>query len=103
VVTAFDTERGKVIWRVDLEPGDEDDGYFGGGIAYDGGRIYVTTGFARVFALEATTGAKVWEQPVPAPVRAAPAVAGGRVFAVTLDNQAFALAGAYGATAVSRR
>jgi outer membrane protein assembly factor BamB len=92
VVTAFDTERGKVIWRVDLEPEDEDDGYFGGGIAYDGGRIYVTTGFARVFALEAATGAKVWEQSVPAPVRAAPAVAGGRVFAVTLDNQAFALA-----------
>jgi len=92
VITAFDVERGRVQWRVDLEPDDEDDGYFGGGIAFDGDRIYVTTGFARVFALEAKTGEVVWEQRVPAPMRAAPAVAGGRVFVVTLDNQTLALA-----------
>ncbi len=92
VITAFDAERGRVQWRVDLEPEDEDDGYFGGGIAFDGGRLYVTTGFARVFALDATSGEVIWNQRVPAPVRAAPAVAGGRVFAVTLDNQTIALA-----------
>lgn len=92
VITAFDAERGRVQWRVDLEPDDEDDGYFGGGIAFDGDRIYVTTGFAQVFALEAKTGEVVWAQRVPAPVRAAPAVAGGRVFVVTLENQTFALA-----------
>lgn len=92
VITAFDAERGGVQWRVNLEPTDEDDGYFGGGIAFDGGRLYVTTGFARVFALDAKTGAVIWTQRVSAPMRAAPAVAGGRVFAVTLDNQTFALA-----------
>lgn len=92
VITAFDVERGRVQWRVDLEPDDEDDGYFGGGIAFDGDRIYVTTGFARIFALEAESGAVIWNQRVPAPIRAAPVVAGGRVFAVTLDNQTIALA-----------
>ena len=92
VVTAYDAERGRVIWRADLEPEDEDDGYFGGGIAYEGGRIYVTTGFARVFSLDAETGAVVWEQAMPAPMRAAPAVASGRVIAITLDNQTIALA-----------
>jgi len=90
-ITAFDTERGRVQWRVDLAPDDEDDGYFGGGIAFDGGRVYVTTGFARVFALDAKSGEVIWNQRVPAPMRAAPAVADGRVFAVTLDNQTIAL------------
>ncbi len=80
-----------MLWRSDLEPEDEDDGYFGGGIAYDAGRIYVSTGFARVFSLDAETGAVIWQQPVPAPVRAAPAAANGRVFVVTLDNQTVAL------------
>ena len=91
-VSAYDTERGRLLWRSDLEPDFEDDGYFGGGIAYDAGRIYVTTGFARVFSLDAETGTEIWQQAVPAPMRAAPTVAGGRVFVVTLDNQTFALA-----------
>ena len=52
-VSAYDTARGGLLWRSDLEPEDEDDGYFGGGIAYDAGRIYVSTGFARVFSLDA--------------------------------------------------
>ena len=90
-VSAFDAARGGLLWRSDLEPEDEDDGYFGGGIAYDAGRIYVSTGFARVFSLDAATGAVVWWQSVPAPIRAAPAVANGRVFVVTLDNQTIAL------------
>lgn len=90
-VSAFDAARGKLLWRNDLEPEDEDDGYFGGGIAYDAGRIYVSTGFARVFSLDAETGAVIWQQSVPAPIRAAPTAAGGRVFVVTLDNQTIAL------------
>lgn len=90
-VTAYDVERGRVLWRTDLEPEDEDDGYFGGGIAYDEGRIFVSTGFSKVFALDAQSGAVAWEQSVPAPMRAAPAAAGGRVFVVTLDNQTIAL------------
>ena len=96
-VSAYDAARGKLLWRNDLEPEDEDDGYFGGGIAYDSGRIYVSTGFARVFSLDAKTGAEIWRQAVPAPMRAAPAAANGRVFVVTLDNQTFALSAENGA------
>ncbi len=90
-VSAYDAARGGLLWRNDLEPEDEDDGYFGGGIAYDAGRIYVSTGFARVFSLDAETGAVIWQQSVPAPIRAAPAAANGRVFVVTLDNQTIVL------------
>ena len=90
-ITAFGAKDGNRIWRVDLDL-EEEGGYFGGGIAYDAGRIYVTTGFGTVFALDAETGETIWSQPLTAPLRAAPTVSGGRVFAVTLDNQAFALA-----------
>jgi len=91
LISAYDAARGGLLWRKDLEPEDEEDGYFGGGIAYDAGRIYVSTGFARVFSLDAETGAEIWQQSVPAPIRAAPAAANDRVFVVTLDNQTIAL------------
>lgn len=90
-VSAVDVGTGRRIWQVDLEPEDEDGGFFGGGVAVDNGRLYVTTGFARVYALDAGTGAVIWEARAPAPMRAAPTVAEGRVFAITLDNQLLAL------------
>jgi outer membrane protein assembly factor BamB len=91
MISAYDAASGGLLWRRDLEPEDEDEGYFGGGIAYDAGRIYVSTGFARVFSLDADSGAVIWQQSVPAPIRAAPAAANGRIFVVTLDNQTIAL------------
>ena len=90
LVSAFDAGSGNAIWRSDLEPEDEADGFFGGGLAVSGGKVFVTTGFAKVFALDAGSGNVVWEGRVPAPMRAAPTVADGRVFAITLDNAVYA-------------
>jgi len=91
VVTAYDAERGRQLWRQDLEPEFEDDGYFGGGLAYDNGRLFVSTGFADVLALNAADGQIVWRQRVSGPMRAAPTAADGRVFVVTTANQTIAL------------
>ncbi len=91
-VKAYDRLTGRVYWEKDLDPHDEDDGFFGGGIAYADGRIFVSTGFARVFALDVRSGDVIWSQDAPAPIRAAPTVNGGRVFIVTLDNQTLSLA-----------
>ncbi len=90
-VTAYGVERGRTLWRQDLEPEDEDDGYFGGGLAFDNGRLFVSTGFAEVIALNAADGQVIWRRRVPAPMRAAPTAAGGRVFVVTIANQTIAL------------
>jgi outer membrane protein assembly factor BamB len=92
LITAFDSETGRRVWRTDIELDEEDGGYFGGGLAYEDGRLFVTTGFAIIFALDATSGEIIWQQRVTGPMRAAPAVSGGRVFATTLDNRTFALA-----------
>lgn len=92
VVTAFEAATGREIWQVDLELEDEDEGFFGGGIAFDEGRLYVTTGYAQVYALDAASGRVIWRQGVPAPVRAAPTVTAGRIYVLTVDNQLFAMA-----------
>ena len=91
VVHAFDRYTGRRYWRRDLRELVADEGGFGGGLAYAKGRLFVTTGFAQIFALNARSGAVQWRYSAPAPLRAAPTVNGGRVFAVTLDNQTLAL------------
>lgn len=102
-VSAFEVERGRNVWRTELPTEDERDGYYGGGIAYDTGRIFVTTGFAMVFALDAETGAVIWSRRLSAPMRAAPVVSGGRVFAITMDNQVHALAATDGGSQWNHR
>lgn len=95
-VTRYRQSDGNKVWEVDLTPGDDEDGYFGGGVAYADGRLFVTTGFGTVFALDSGSGQVVWEQKLRTPMRSAPTVSGGRVFVVTFDNQSYALAAADG-------
>ena len=92
-VSSFTTS-GKANWRVDVTPEGEDssDG-FGGGLAYDSGALYVTTGFGEVLALDPSSGEIRWRQQMSAPVRAAAAAANGVVIAVARDNTALAFAG----------
>lgn len=95
-ITAIAIDSGDVLWRSELDPGDEDDGYFGGGLAVAGDRLFVTTGYAVVYALSTQTGDVLWEQRVDSPLRAAPTVYEGRVFAISLDNTTTALSAADG-------
>lgn len=90
-VRAFDSASGKLLWRAELAPEDDDDGILGGGLAASDGKIYVTTGFAQILALDAVTGKEVWRRRLSAPMRAGPTVADGRVFAVTVANELYAL------------
>lgn len=90
-VSAYDPAKGKRLWRTGTQPGSRDSEAFGGGLAYDGGRVYVATGVGEVAALNAETGEILWRQPVSGPVRGAPLAADGLVAVVTLDNQLVAL------------
>ncbi len=90
-VSAFSATNGSRLWRTDVEDDDEDGIYFGGGIAADGGRIFVSTGFARIFALDAKSGELLWIHKAPGPMRGAPVASDGRVFVITLDNQLLVL------------
>lgn len=68
----------------------------GGGIAYNDGVVYVTTGFGNLRALDAQNGKLKWRISVGAPVRGAPAVSGETVVVLTADNQTLAYSTADG-------
>ena len=89
---AFRVTDGRRQWRTPLLPEQESGGgTMGGGLAVDGGRLYVTTGFAEVIALDAATGNEIWRRRVSGPVRSAPTVADGRVFVTTVEAKTHAL------------
>ena len=95
-VTAF-APTGAVVWRGSVVPDKEKaEKGFGGGLAVDGGRVYVTTGFGYVFALDAATGKKLWEKNLSSPFRMSPTAAADKVIVVSADGNAYALAGADG-------
>ncbi|MCB1546706.1 MAG: PQQ-binding-like beta-propeller repeat protein [Hyphomicrobiaceae bacterium] len=95
-VSAFSTT-GAAIWRVSVSPSNERarEGY-GGGLAAEGGRIYVGTGYGIVVALEARTGKKLWEKNLGVPVRTSPTAAGDKLFVMTAQGRFYCLSGADG-------
>lgn len=98
-VTATGTNGG-TLWQADLTPaGDRSGDASGGGLAFADGRVFATTGFGELVALDAASGAVVWRQRFEAPVAGAPAVAGGKVFAVARDGSAWAVGAADGKVA----
>ncbi|WP_374578057.1 PQQ-binding-like beta-propeller repeat protein [Phenylobacterium sp.] len=86
-VTAFDAQSGSQVWKADLRPQSRrDKEAFGGGLAFADGKLYVTSGYRFAAQLNADTGAVQWRTVTEQPIHAAPTVAAGRVFAVSVDN-----------------
>jgi outer membrane protein assembly factor BamB len=97
VVHAFDAQSGGKLWSQVAEvEGNLRAANFGGGVSYDGGRVYATNGVGEVLALDAGTGAQIWKVKPAGPLRGAPTVAFGSVYVMTQDNQLIALAAADG-------
>ena len=94
---AFDAGTGHQIWSVLPETSKQSDRLTGGGVGFDGGRLYVTRNHGDVFALDPAKGATIWRQKIRAPIKSAPTIAGGRVLVRTADNQLFGLNAADGA------
>ena len=87
-VTAFNAEDGDVIWRKELAPEIKERFRFrefillqgsnpaqigfGGGVAFDNGKVFVTSGFGFIAALDALSGDELWRVETSAPVRTPP-------------------------------
>jgi len=98
-VSAFDEKSGNRLWHVDLTPDEEDgDDLMGGGLAFDAGRLFATTGFGHVVALDPGNGKALWRTKLQSPLRAAPTARAGRLFVITMDDQTHALDQANGKT-----
>lgn len=104
-VTAVDAGTGAVLWKANLKADERDRGSrflgigfgggaggggFGGGIAVGAGKVFVSSGYRSMTALDAATGAVAWQSKVDLPIHGAPTVAGQRVYVVDVDNQLMA-------------
>ena len=91
-VTGLSTS-GAVLWQADLRAEFDKNAseVSGGGLAAQGGQVFVTTAFGELVALDAATGTVQWRQRFDAPVIGAPAVEGGTVYAVARDGTAVAV------------
>lgn len=90
-ISATSTQ-GAPLWSTDLTPDyDHNSDVSGGGLAAAGGKVYATTGYGELIALDAASGGVVWRQRLDAPAIAAPAVDGNIVYTVGRDGAAWAI------------
>ena len=106
-VSGHDLETGEEVWTTRLR-GEEREGgggglipfiggrgdrvlTFGGGLAWDAGRLYAHSGGHFIVALDASSGEELWRQTALTPFHAAPTVSEGRVYVTTDDNELLAL------------
>jgi len=83
---------GETLWSTELiPPEDSAASASGGGLAYGDGRLFVTSAYGTVTALDARTGARLWQQDIDAPTTAPPSVHDGLVYAISGDEVAWAL------------
>jgi outer membrane protein assembly factor BamB len=90
-LSALDVATGKAFWQVDLRPEETQGNAFGGGPCFWNDRLYVSTGYAEVLAVDPNDGKVIWRKSVASPVHAAPTVDHNRIFVVTVDNELIAM------------
>ncbi len=94
---AFAADTGAKLWTTALPEGDANkSARFGGGVAYDEGKLYATDGLGDLVALNAADGKIEWRVKPGGPLRGAPTIANGNVYVLTQDNQMFAVGQADG-------
>jgi len=87
---------GETGWQSKGVSEEDEPQIMGGGLAWDQGTLYATSGRGTVAAFEAATGKTLWTKSLRIPFRSAPKVADGKLFATTIDNQIYAFSAASG-------
>jgi outer membrane protein assembly factor BamB len=83
---------GAPAWVASLVPDfDRGGNASGGGLALAGDRLYATTAYGEVLALDAATGSVIWRQRLGS-VLGAPTVSGGLIYVVGRNSEAWAIA-----------
>ncbi len=86
------SQSGGTAWSVNLVPaGEIGESVSGGGLAYDGGRLFVTTGYGQLVAVDARSGGVIWRQSVESAISGAPIVSGGTVYVMARNATGWAI------------
>jgi outer membrane protein assembly factor BamB len=91
-VFAYNKENlNKPIWQKHLSPIDEKEETVGGGMVYDHGKLFASSGHKDIVALNSENGKEIWRHSLNNIVRAAPIIQDDKLFVVTIDNKLYAL------------
>lgn len=83
---------GAILWSADLTPAREKTPVGqGGGLAAGGGKLFVSSGYGSVVALDPATGKEIWEQKLGNTATGAPSYADGLVYVVSGDSTGWAI------------
>jgi len=83
---------GAVLWTKTLAPHRANrTAASGGGVSVSGGKVFATSGFGELTALDAASGATLWTQDLDAPGTSSPTVKGDLVYVVARNSAAWAL------------
>jgi len=98
-VRSNDAQTGGQYW-VSQTPNDKGNEWslYGGGLAYENGRIFATNGLGYVSAMDEATGGIIWKVRPGGPLRGAPTLSGGALYVMSQDNQIYSLNTADGKT-----
>ena len=80
----------KILWQQATDAEHITGEALGGGVAVDGGKVFVASSFAEVLALDAKDGHILWRTAASGPIRTAPTCKNGRVFVTTISNETIA-------------
>ncbi|MEM7689738.1 MAG: PQQ-binding-like beta-propeller repeat protein [Pseudomonadota bacterium] len=99
-IHAFNKKTGAEVWAKSEDEMSDDmrPSAYGGGVSYDNGVIYATSGTGTVKAKKAETGELIWKVKPAGPLRGSPTIAFGQIYVMTQDNQIIALDMATGET-----
>jgi outer membrane protein assembly factor BamB len=103
---AFDANSGAKLWESQIGDAKDVAGHisiisgemvgnkgslFGGGVSYDDGKLFATSGLGDVQAFNPADGKPLWKARPGGPLRGAPAIGNGQLYVMSQDNQIFAL------------
>ncbi|WP_102226493.1 outer membrane protein assembly factor BamB family protein [Acidimangrovimonas sediminis] len=88
---------GQKLWSTDITPpGDRRGKVSGGGLAFGDGKLFVTTAYGELIALNPASGQVLWRQKLDAPATGAPAVVGNTVYVASRNAVGWAVNAADG-------
>lgn len=95
-VSAYNLEDGRFVWKKTLKPLNKEQknvSMKGAGIAVSvkQNKVFATTGFGSVFALDMLSGVRMWRFEADMPIRIAPTIGNDIMFVQTVDNILIAL------------
>jgi outer membrane protein assembly factor BamB len=91
-ISALAVDTGRQVWSKNMNPNlKRDKVAFGGGLTVNDGKLYVTSGYRFIAALDATDGKVIWQKSVDTPIHTAPSVSDKYVIVTDVDNQIVAL------------